>query len=162
MGKRICGKMFWWENGFVRIWHGGNMAFGNYLDTNLASTTNWLLKIDSKTLRDIGKATKTLQKTICNHEYKLLVRSSVPEVLCSNKQGRRAGARDQLRRLKWQNKLKIPLPTLRKNFDHFEAITTTKKLQNCCVFAITESWITCNISDSQASIDNYTLVRSDR
>ena len=60
-----------------------------------------------------------------------------------------------------------PIPSqcwsLRKNFDHLETITSTEQLQDCsCVPAITESWLTSNITDSQVNIDNYTLFRSDR
>ena len=136
----------------------------------LASITNLAWKIDSKVLRDIGKATKIQQKAIWKQDYRQIVKGSAPELLRSKKRGRRAGIRNSLRKLKWQNKIKLPLPTilltnarsLVKNSDYLEALSHQKLLQDCCVFAITETWFTTNISDQQIELSGYSVMRADR
>ena len=98
------------------------------------------------------------------------VKAAAPELLRSKKRGSRGGIRNKLRQLKWQGKVRIPLPTillsnarsLIKNFDHLESISNQKLLHDCCIFAFTETWFTSNISDQQIDLSGYTVIRADR
>ena len=88
----------------------------------------------------------------------------------SKRRGKRAGTRHRERQLKWQDKLKPSLPSIYltnarsivKNYDHLEAISHHQLLTNCCIYAVTESWLTPNITDNQIQLTGYTVIRTDR
>ena len=49
-----------------------------------------------------------------------------------------------------------------KKYIYLEAIVTSKFLQNCCVLALTETWLTENHLDSLITLNGYWSIRHDR
>lgn len=103
-------------------------------------------------------------------DYRPSIKCSFPELLKSKVRGRRAGARQRLRDLKFKGKIRAALPSillantnrLYNKIDELEALLTTKLLQNCCLIAITESWLSENFLDSQIALEDYFSIRADR
>ena len=95
---------------------------------------------------------------------------SNPGLLRSKKRGKKAGTSNKLRVNRYKGKIKVVLPSillvntnrLHNKIDELEATLSTKLLQNCCLLAITETWLNQNILDSQVALVNYTAVRLDR
>lgn len=110
------------------------------------------------------------QKIKWNINHRGLVKASAPEVLLSKRRGKRAGTRYRERQLKWQDQLKPSLPSIYltntrsivKNYDHLEDISHHQLLTNCCIYAVTESWLTPNIADNQIQLTGYSVIRTDR
>ena len=102
--------------------------------------------------------------------YKESIKSSCPELLRSKKRGKRAGTRQKLRQLKYKGKIRATLPSillantnrLYNKIDHLEALLTTGWLQNCCLIAITETWLSDKFMDSQIATADYVIVRAER
>jgi hypothetical protein len=102
--------------------------------------------------------------------YKESIKCSHPELLRSKKRGKRAGVRQSLRELKYKGKIKAALPSillantnrLYNKVDQLEALLTTSLLQNCCLIAITETWLSDKFLDSQIALADYMTVRADR
>ena len=126
--------------------------------------------IDRTKLLDLRKNTKDTQKSVWTTHYKDLVKSSCPELLRSKKRGKRAGTRNRIRESRFKGKIKASLPSillvntnrLYNKIDELEAILTSNLLQNCCLLAVTETWLNSNILDSQIALDDYITVRLDR
>jgi hypothetical protein len=107
---------------------------------------------------------------IWTENYRNIVKHKCPELLRSRKRGKRAGVRNRVRGIAWKGKIKTSLPSiflvntnrLYNKVDEIEAILSTKLLQNCCVIAVTETWLDQNISDSQISLTSFNTIRADR
>jgi hypothetical protein len=116
--------------------------------------------------------TKTIQKKLWQEKYKTEVKAVSPELLRSKKRGKRAGHRCKLRGVIQNGRIRINLPSifltntnsLINKIEELEArITTHSLLKNTCLIAITETWLTSNVTDSQLTIsDDYIPIRQDR
>ena len=128
------------------------------------------VKINRQTLLDLRNSTKPTQKDIWKEKYRAEVKAVSPSLIRSKKRGKRSGHRQRLRGALQHDKIRINLPTIFltnarsiiNKFDELEARLSTDLLKNCCLLAITESWLSSNIQDSQIALEDYTLIRHDR
>ena len=92
---------------------------------------------------------------------------AIPPELRPRKRGRRGGVRSRLRR----RPFRPPLPSiilsnvrsLRNKMDLLHARCRMERaFRDICIIALTETWLDDSVSDDEVSLDNFTIIRSDR
>ncbi|KAK0135719.1 hypothetical protein N1851_028396 [Merluccius polli] len=91
----------------------------------------------------------------------------LPSELKPRKRGKRGGIRSRVRR----RPFRPPLPTiimsnvrsLRNKMDLLHARCRFERaFRDICIIALSETWLEESVSDSEVSLDNFTIIRSDR